>query len=153
MTIGNAASHAIVFALAVLASAIVASIVQTQFNLAELVRLGAPITPGIRLETTLADILHFGPVMAAIVAAAFLPAFLVAFLVSRMSPVPRIPLYALAGVAGLFAAFMLMDLFTPMPTLVAAARGPVGLLALTLTGSIGGALFAILSGRRSSQGA
>lgn len=142
MTIRTHARHAIVFALAVLLTAMAASIVQTQVNLAALTALGAPVTPGLRALTTLQDVAFFGPVMAAITAAAFLPAFAVARLVRRFAPVGAVGLYALAGSAGLWAAFQLMGFFTPMPTLVAAARTPGGLLALALTGAVGGALYA-----------
>ncbi len=76
----------IAFLLAVMATAILASIVQTQINLGRLVDLGAPVSTGVRALTTAQDVAFFGPVMAAITAAAFLPAFLVAGWVSRSLP-------------------------------------------------------------------
>lgn len=142
MTIREAAHHAIVFAGAVLATAVAASIVQTQINLAALTALGAPVTPGLRALTTLQDVAFFGPVMAAITAAAFLPAFAAVRLISGFVPLSGVVLHAVAGAVGLWAAFHLMGHFTPMPTLVAAARTPGGLLALCLTGTVGGALYA-----------
>lgn len=148
MTIHAAGRIAIVFALAVLATAFVASIVQTQINLAALTALGAPVTLGLRLLTTLQDIALFGPVMAAITAAAFLPGFAAAGLARRIVPLPPVALYALAGVVALGAAFLLMGFVTPMPTLVAAARTQAGLLALVATGALGGALFAHLNRKR-----
>lgn len=136
------------FLLAVLATAVLGSIVQTQFNLSRLAALGAPITAGVRATTTLQDIAFFGPVMAAIAAAAFLPAFSVAWFVSRVLAPARLAVFALAGVASLWMAFRLMGFFTPMPTLVAAARTPDGVWALAATGLVGGALFAFATRRR-----
>ncbi len=141
----------IAFLLAVLASAVPASIVQTQINLAGLVALGAPVTPGIRALTTLQDIVFFGPVMAAIAAAAFLPAFLAARLVCRALPSAHLPIFAMAGAASLWVAFATMGVVTPMPTFVAAARTLDGALALSATGLLGGAVFASLGVRRSSN--
>lgn len=129
------------FLVAVLATAIPASVLQTQINLSQLVALGAPVTPALRALTTLQDIVFFGPVMAAITVAAFLPAFAGAWAASGALPSARVPIHALAGVVALWAAFRLMGFFTPMPTLVAAARDQAGLLALSSTGLIGGALF------------
>ena len=138
----------VAFLFAVLATALPASIVQTQINLWNLSALGAPISTGIRTLTTLQDIALFGPVMATITALAFLPAFCVAWLMSRALPFATLPIHVLAGAVSLWAAFEIMGFFTPMPTLVAAARTLEGVLALSATGLIGGALFAYLTDRR-----
>ncbi|WP_153005514.1 hypothetical protein [Aureimonas ureilytica] len=122
-------------------------------NLSRLIDLGAPVSPGIGALTTAQDIAFFGPVMAAITAAAFLPAFLAAWLVSRVFPPARIPIHMLAGAASLWTAFELMGFFTPMPTFVAAARTLDGLLALSSTGLIGGAMFAFLTNRHAEHAA
>ena len=47
--------------LAVLATTLVGSIVQTQFNLAQLAALGQPVGLGLRLHTTGLDLLRFAP--------------------------------------------------------------------------------------------
>ena len=138
------------FLLAVAATALLASAVQTQINLSRLAALGAPVTAGIRVSTTLQDMALFGPVMAAITAAAFLPAFAAAALVSRLLPSVRLTVHALAGATGLWAAFMLMGFVTPMPTFVAAVREPFGLLAMSATGLLGGALF-VAAARRTTR--
>jgi hypothetical protein len=134
--------HAMAFLVAVAATAAVSSVVQTQINLSRLTGLGATVPPDLRALTTLQDVAFFGPVMAAITAAAFLPAFAGAWLISRAVPSGRFAIHALAGVVGLWAAFQLMGFVTPMPTLVAAARTQAGFAAMSLTGLIGGALFA-----------
>ncbi|WP_294641323.1 hypothetical protein [uncultured Aureimonas sp.] len=139
---------AIAFLLAVLATAVAASIVQTQINLGRLVELGAAVPTGLRALTTAQDMARFGPVMAAITAAAFLPAFPVAGLVSQTLPQARMPIFALAGAVSLWTAFEVMGVFTPMPTLVAAVRTPEGLMAMTATGLVGGTLFAGLTAVR-----
>ncbi len=87
--------------------------------------------------------------MAAITAAAFLPAFSAAWLPSRALPSLRLPIFAAAGAFSLWAAFAAMGFVTPMPTFIAAARTLGGLLALSMTGLPGGAVFAALVMRRS----
>ena len=147
--IRTAGALLLAFLLAVLATAIPASIVQTQANLAQLVALGAPVSPEIRALTTLQDIALFGPVMAAITAAAFLPAFGAAWLASKALPGLRLAIHAAAGALSLWVAFQVMGVFTPMPTFIAAARTQGGVLALSATGFLGGALFAYATSRRS----
>ena len=68
---------------AALATGAIASIVQTQLNLGELLRLGAPVTSSVRLWTTLEDLARFGPVMFGIAAAALLLAVLAPVRVHR----------------------------------------------------------------------
>mgnify|MGYP004525836439 CR=1 FL=1 len=146
MTSKGLARRALAFASAVLATAALGSAVQTQINLAPIVAMGAPVTAALRAATTAEDLVRFGPVMAAIAAAAFLPAFAAAWFASRALPsVPGPAVFALAGVAGLWAAFALMGFFTPMPTLVAAVRGAAGLAAMSATGLAGGLVFAVLA--------
>lgn len=68
-----ALSEIVVLLAATLVTAVFASIVQTQINLAALLALDAPVTLAVRAKLTLEDILRFGPVMAAIAGAALLP--------------------------------------------------------------------------------
>lgn len=143
MTAKEALRIAIAFLGAVVATAILASVVQTQINLASITRLGIPVPLGPRLATTAQDLLRFGPVMAAIIGGAFLPAFAAAALAVRRRPSWRPALFALAGAAGLWAAFQIMGFFTPMPTLIAAVRGTTGLALMSATGALGGLLFAM----------
>ncbi|EWY41938.1 hypothetical protein N825_18465 [Skermanella stibiiresistens SB22] len=134
------------FLAAVLVTAAAGSIVQTQINLAALARFDVPLTASLRAATTLQDLVTFGPVMAAIAAAALLPALLVAHAVAKaLPPRWRTPILGAAGVAGLWTAFSVMGYFTPMPTLVAAVRGPSGLALVCVTGAFGGFVHARLS--------
>ncbi|GLK80694.1 hypothetical protein [Methylopila turkensis] len=136
---------ALAFLAATCVTAALASVAQTQLNLAALSALGAPLTPALRALTTAEDLVRFGPVMAAIAAAALLPAFAAAWVVAKFAPGARLIICAAAGVAGLWVAFAVMGYFTPMPTLVAAARGAVGLALICAAGAAGGLIFARLS--------
>ena len=102
--------------------------------------LGAEIPFGLRVRTTLLDLLGFGPLYAAVVAATFLVAFPIA---SRL-PGPRGAWFALAGFVGLIAAIRLIDSLVPPPVLIAATRGTLGLLAMTAGGALGGLAYARL---------
>lgn len=128
----------------IVVTAVIGSLVQTQINLMAITKMGVPISPPVRLATTGEDLVGFGPVMALIATAAFLPAMAGSALVGRIVPHFRVLVSSLAGLAGLWAAFTVMGLFTPMPTLVAAVRGPAGLAAMCASGLIGGALYGLL---------
>lgn len=120
-----------------------ACVVQTQINIARLVDLGAPIGPAVRGWATLEDLMRFMPVMVAIAAAALAPALLVGHAVWTRLPVARRPLVlAVAAVAGLWAAFSLMSMVTPMPHLVVATDDWPGLAAMCLMGVPGGVIYA-----------
>lgn len=129
------------FIAAVVLATLWGSIEQTQSNLANLVALGADIPFALRVKTTLADILGFGPLYAAVVAATFLVSFPIA---SRL-PGPRAAWFALAGFVGLIAAIRLIDSLVPPPVLIAATRSTIGLIAMTLGGALGGAAYAWLT--------
>lgn len=134
------------FAAAVLCTAAAASIVQTQFNLAALAQIGARIAAQARLLTTLEDLGRFAPVMAAIAAGGLLPALALAhYAARRLQPALRMIVLALAGMAGLLAAFTLLGMVTPMPALVEATAHPAGLFAVCLCGAAGGAVYGRLT--------
>ena len=136
------------FVAAVLLAALWGAIVQTQFNLAELQALGASVPWLLRAQTTLQDVLGFGPLYAAVVAVSFALAFPVAALLARYWTVWRSAWFALAGLAGLIVAIRLIDAVTPPPVLIAATRTTAGLLAMTAGGAVGGWLYALSSARR-----
>lgn len=133
------------FLAAAVATGAVASIVQTQINLARIVELGAPVTASIRLTTTVEDVARFGPVVTGIAVAALLPALLVAHLLARrLRPAWRTAIFAVVTAAVLWGVFWLMREVIPMPA-VAAARMPLGHALMALTGLVGGALYAALT--------
>lgn len=141
-------------AAAILATAALASIAQTQVNLAALAALGAPVSAATRLLVTLQDLAGFGPVMTGIVAAAFMCAMPAGHVIGRRrTRAVRLAVQALAGAAGLWAGFALLALVTPMPALVDATGTAGGLAAVSLTGVVGGLLFAWLAPAAAAAGA
>lgn len=140
----RAGRYAAAFLAAAVATGLVASLVQTQVNLGELTALGAPVTLSLRAWTTLQDLAGFGPVMTGIALAALLPAMLAAHAVERLArpvQVLRAPLFVVAAVAGLWAAFWLMLHVIPMPA-IAATRGALDHVLMALSGVAGGLAYA-----------
>lgn len=125
-------------------AAAVGSILQTQFNLAAISAIGAPVPFAVRLQTTLQDLAGFAPTYAAVVAVGFLVAFLVTGPLVRRWPQRRSSLYTLAGAAAIITAILLMNAALPI-TGIGATRSPAGLIALGAAGALGGRLFAALA--------
>lgn len=140
--------HALAFLAALVVAVIWGAVVQTQFNLAALQALGADVPLALRIQTTLQDLLGFGPLYAALVGVALGLAFVVAALIARVASRGRGVLFALAGFAGLIAAIRIVDSLVPPPVLIAATRSTLGLIAMTLGGAWGGGLYARLTGLR-----
>lgn len=133
---------AFVFVLAVIVTALLGTVIQTQINLAELVDLGVSVPVDVRVQTTSDDLLGFTPTLAGIALVAMLIAFPVAAWAGRRVPAVRTGIFALAGGVGLYVAFLIVDRFAPMPTLIAATRHLSGALWVAASGLLGGALFA-----------
>lgn len=121
--------------LAVSATTVLGTIVQTQFNLYALVELGQQIGPGLWLHTTLLDLVRFAPPFAAIVAGGFLVALPVSSWLCRRGR--RRWLQPLAGAVAILLALLLMRWLLGL-TPIAAARSALGLGALVLAGALGG---------------
>lgn len=134
---------------ATLVTAVTGSIVQTQFNLAAIAKLGAPVPIALRLQTTLQDLAGFAPMLAAVAGAGLLVALPVAAWLGRRLARPVL-LYTLAGAAVIAVAILLMNGVLPV-TAIAATRSMAGFLALTACGALGGWTFSRLApGRRSA---
>ncbi len=123
------------------------SLVQTQFNLQALVRLGVEIPFELRALTSAQDLVGFGPVYAGIVLATFLPAFGAAVFLARKWPRQRRWLLPLAGGVGLVVAMKVVDAVAPMPVFIDATRGIGGLLAMAAGCVVAGWLFERLTRR------
>lgn len=136
---------------ATMVTAATGSVIQTQFNLAAIGALGAPVPFGARLQTTLQDLAAFAPMFAGITAAAFLVAFVTAGLLARRWPERRTLLYASAGAAAIAGAILLTNALLPI-TPIGATRGLAGLLALAAAGGLGGWAFAALASGRARPG-
>jgi hypothetical protein len=137
---------------ATVTTAALGSLIQTQFNLAALQQLGAPITPSINLQTSIQDLIGFAPLWAAILALGFLIAFVTALLISHALKRHRTALLITAGTVSVFATLWLMQMALPI-TVIAATRGSVGFVLIGLSGAVGGWVFARLSSRRVVLGA
>jgi hypothetical protein len=138
------------FLLAVLLASALGSVLQTQFNLANLQALGAPISLSVRLHTTGLDLLGFSPTFAVLVLLGFVFALPSASLLTRSWPGGRWLLFALAGALAVLAAMALANALLPMPTLIGANRTLAGTLGLMACGSLGALLFASLAQRASA---
>ncbi|SED23545.1 conserved membrane hypothetical protein [Pseudomonas sp. 8BK] len=137
------------FFLAVLLASVMGTVLQTQFNLANLQALGAPMPLGVRVQTTCLDLLGFSPTFAVLVILGFTFALPAASLLARVWPMGRWLLFILAGAIAVLAAMALANALLPMPTLIGANRSLAGTLGLMACGSLGALLFAVLV-RRSS---
>ncbi|MFC0446253.1 hypothetical protein ACFOD1_12585 [Pseudidiomarina halophila] len=129
------------FVIAMVAAAIVGSIIQTQFNLAALAELSVPISFDTRISTIIHDLLHFSPMFAVIVAAVMMIALPVAYALARWQQHRERWWFTLAGFIGLLVGFWVVNNLAPMPTLIAATRTWTGLLSMALTGGFAGWLF------------
>lgn len=146
MNARHQALRAAVALLAALALGTVAgSVIQTQFNLLALVRIGGEVTLAHWLVVTLQDIAGFGPLFAILLAVTLAASLPVAGLTARLLGGWRRTLMALAGGGGLLVAFITIDALAPMPTLIAATRSLPGTIAMLAPGAVAGWLFAHLT--------
>ncbi len=137
----------VAFVVAVLVAVALGAVIQTQYNLAALIQLGAEIPLAVRLRTTGEDLMGFSPIYAVLVVLALACSLPVAALVSRGLPQARGLVYALAALAGLIVAVLVVNHLAPMPTLIAATRVWHGLLLMALGAAVAGWLFARLMPR------
>ncbi|MBU0900953.1 MAG: hypothetical protein KKH62_03230 [Gammaproteobacteria bacterium] len=132
------------FLFAVLLTSVLGAVLQTQFNLASLQALGAPVPLTVRLHTTGLDLLGFSPTFAVLVILGFICALPVASRFARAWPSGRWLVFALAGALAVWSALSLANALLPMPTLIAANRSLGGTAGLMACGSLGALLFALL---------
>lgn len=140
------------FVLAVVVAVILATLVQTQFNLYELQKLGMEILPADRIDSSLKDLVNFSPLMAVLVAATFIFALPVAEGVARILKPWRLVVYFLAGAVGLWVAFQAVNWYAPPPVFIAANRELPGTLSMMAAVGIGSGLFGRLVRPRSRRG-
>lgn len=138
-------------AAAVVCTAALASIVQTQVNLAALSKLGADITVGTRLHSSWFDLYSFAPTFAALVAAAFIPAFCVRAILMRWLPHAGLWLAIAAGAAAIWTMLFLMQQLLGLHV-IAGARTAVGLVLMIATGALGGWVYALVRRRQMRGG-
>jgi hypothetical protein len=134
-------SRAAAFALALAACAVVGSIAQTQFNLADLASLGVEIPAVVRVQTTWRDLYGFAPLYAVVMAVGLLPAFIVAGLIARGEARRRRVWYPLAGAVAVWAALASANGLAGIPVLVFATRHSLGLACLIAGGALAGWIY------------
>jgi len=132
------------FLAAALATTLLGTVVQTQFNLARLVELGLAVPVGLRLEVTGRDLVGFAPSLGALTLLAFLVAFPVAGLLRRRIVRRRAALYTLAGAVAITTLLLSMEVALGLVA-IAAARDAGGFAALVACGALGGWIFSRLS--------
>lgn len=133
---------------AVLATGLLGSVTQTQFNLARLGGLGVNVAFGERIGVTVRDFAGFAPLFTALTAGGFLVAFVfTGAVLRRWIEAGRPWLYALAGATAIATILVSMRLALGLDA-IAAARGAGGFIALALCGAVGGMAYAALTRER-----
>ncbi|MEP1448032.1 MAG: hypothetical protein ABJK37_18160 [Paraglaciecola sp.] len=129
------------FLVAVIFAFILASLLHSQFVMAELSKLGVVISFNDRLSMSLDDLLGLYPTYGVVIASSFLIAFVVAKpIINRFKLSPYL-MYFLAGGVGvsvaLFAMHPILDI-----SLLASTRSTFGFVCQCLAGAMGGGVFA-----------
>ena len=102
-------SHSVIpFVLAVSVAYVTGSTLGTQFVLHSVVDMGLPVSAGLRVETTVADLVGTLSVLLPLITIALLCAFVVAALLGRWMPSIQGGLFVLAGFVGVIALFLIM---------------------------------------------
>ncbi|WP_313455880.1 PQQ-dependent sugar dehydrogenase [Stenotrophomonas sp.] len=131
--------------IAALATATVASVLQTQINLYSITQLGVPVSAMERAAVTGEDLARFGPVMFGFALAG-------GVLASGLQPglrrlrIGALPCALVAGALGLGIVLVLLRSVIPMPA-IAATRAIPGLMLMSLCGLAGGYVSYALSSR------
>jgi len=131
----------VAFLSAVVGAALVGTVIQTQFNLAEITALTVDVDMAMRMDTIIHDLLHFGPVFALMLTPTLLVAFIVARGLSLWQPQFERGWFIIGGGLGLACTFWVVDSLAPMPTLIAANRTLIGFLLMSSTGAFAGWIF------------
>ena len=132
---------------AIVAAAVLACIVNTQFTLAGLASFGMEVSLSDRLSATVHDVLGMGPPYMVVLAVGFVIAFVFTAILLRWVPGSRTVWFSAAGAVAVVAAILIIK-YNLGGTVVGAARTPLGLGGQALAGAAGGWLFArLLPGR------
>ncbi len=132
--------------IAALATAAVASVLQTQINLYWITQLGVTVSAMERAALTAEDLARFGPVMCGFALAGGVLAFGLQRGLRRLR-LEALPCALLAGLLGLGIVLALLRSVIPMPA-IAATRTISGLTLMSLCGLVGGYVSYALSSRR-----
>lgn len=138
-------SHVIKWVIACLIAVVLAVISQTQFVLARLSQLGADVSIGDRLSTTLFDIQHLGSFYGLFIAVALGIAFLVSGLLYHFIKFGRPIIYAVAGGTAIFVLLFSMKTAFFNIHIIAGARDFFGISLQVIIGILAGLIFARLT--------
>lgn len=136
------------FMAAVMLATLAGTLVQTQFNMVAIQALGAGIGPGTWLWVTVQDLAGFSPILFIITLLCFIVAIPASAVTARLTGLPRHWVYMAGTAVGLLVALRVIDHQVPMPTLIAASRGPFGTAAMMACAAAGGWLFAAMTANR-----
>jgi hypothetical protein len=129
------------FLAAVILAFVVASLLHSQFVMAELSKVGVEILFNDRLSMSIDDLLGLYPTYGVVIAVSYFISFIVAnLLIKRFKLFPYVT-YCLAGGVGITVALLTMHPILEV-TLLAGARSTLGFLCQSLAGAMGGAMFA-----------
>lgn len=146
-------SIVLAFVAAVLLATVWGSIVQTQFNIGALNSIGADISVGLRLQSTLSDVFSgFTPTYALyFVIPSLLVAFAIAWLISSRRPGSAPFWFCLGGGLAILLVIPLVHYLSPLALLIGATREWLCTVLMALGGVGAGFLFATFPGGERRQ--
>ena len=132
---------------AVLLAYFLASVLVTQANLAAVQLMGLEVSTGVRLDTTVKDIVGMASSYLILILVSFTLALPVAAGLTRLLPDQRALLFTLAGFVAIVALHLIMKAALGLSG-IAPTRTMVGLLSQGLAGAVGGYCYHVLSRAR-----
>ena len=131
------------FLIAAISAFVLASLFHSQFVMAELTKVGVEILINDRISMSIDDLIGLYPIYIIVIAASLFIAFIVASLLIKQFKLPPLILYFLAGGMGVTVALLAMQPVLEI-TLLAGARSSFGFFCQSLSGAMGGLVFAQL---------
>ena len=135
------------FVPAVLLAYFLASVLVTQANLAAVQSMGLEVSTGLRLDTTVRDMVGMASSYLILILVSFTLALPVAAGLTRLLPDQRALLFTLAGFVAIVALHLIMKAALGLSG-IAPTRTMVGLLSQGLAGAVGGYCYHVLSRAR-----
>jgi hypothetical protein len=129
---------------AVILAFVLASVLFTQFNLANLQAMGQEVSMGVRIATTFDDLIGMASSYLLLILVAFLLGLPVAAGLNRLAPGHRALLFTLAGFTAIIALHLIMKAALGISA-IAVTRTLPGLLGQGLAGAAGGYCYHHLS--------
>ncbi len=134
------------FVAAVGLAAAAGSAASTHFVLSALQGVGAVISQPVRLDAIRADLAGFAPSYAALIAIAFIFGFGAAYVFTKMTRLPRLVVFTVAGGVAVATLLYLAKAVFWDVSVVAGARSLAGFLVQVGVGAAAGLAFALVSG-------